>query len=124
MKPVWIIDDDRSIRWVLEKALAREGIEFKSFASADEAMHALTHDAPQIVISDIRMPGSSGLELLQILRGQYPHLPVIIMTAIVSPITRPIPSITAARIPLDAAGSMTRHIVCQCVAPSASAPSL
>ncbi len=81
MKPVWIIDDDRSIRWVLEKALAREGIEFKSFASADEAMHALTHDAPQIVISDIRMPGSSGLELLQILRGQYPHLPVIIMTA-------------------------------------------
>jgi len=81
MKPVWIIDDDRSIRWVLEKALAREGIEFKSFASADEAMRALTHGAPQIVISDIRMPGSSGLDLLQALRGQYPHLPVIIMTA-------------------------------------------
>jgi len=81
MKPVWIIDDDRSIRWVLEKALAREDIEFKSFASADEAMQALTHGAPQIVISDIRMPGSSGLELLQTLRGQYPHLPVIIMTA-------------------------------------------
>ncbi|MDE2310933.1 MAG: nitrogen regulation protein NR(I), partial [Betaproteobacteria bacterium] len=81
MKPVWIIDDDRSIRWVLEKALAREGIEFKSFASADEATQALTHGAPQMVISDIRMPGSSGLELLQTLRGQYPHLPVIIMTA-------------------------------------------
>jgi len=81
MKPVWIIDDDRSIRWVLEKALAREAIEFKSFASADEAMQALTHGAPQMVISDIRMPGSSGLELLQTLRGQYPHLPVIIMTA-------------------------------------------
>ena len=81
MKPVWIIDDDRSIRWVLEKALARENIEFKSFASADEATQALTHATPQIVISDIRMPGSSGLELLQTLRAKYPHLPVIIMTA-------------------------------------------
>ena len=81
MKPVWIIDDDRSIRWVLEKALVREGIEFKSFASADEAVQALTQGAPQVVLSDIRMPGSSGLELLQTLRGQYPHLPVIIMTA-------------------------------------------
>ena len=58
MKPVWIIDDDRSIRWVLEKALTREDIEFKSFASADEAMHALTHGAPQMVISDIRMPSA------------------------------------------------------------------
>jgi two-component system nitrogen regulation response regulator GlnG len=81
MKPVWIIDDDRSIRWVLEKALAREDIEFKSFASADEAMQALTQGTPQIVISDIRMPGSSGLELLQALRERYPNLPVIIMTA-------------------------------------------
>jgi two-component system nitrogen regulation response regulator GlnG len=81
MKPVWIIDDDRSIRWVLEKALAREDIEFKSFASADEALQALAQGTPQIVISDIRMPGSSGLELLQILRERYPNLPVIIMTA-------------------------------------------
>src|SRR5271169_3158549 len=81
MKPVWIIDDDRSIRWVLEKALEREDIEFKSFASADEAMQALNQGTPQIVISDIRMPGSSGLELLQILRERYPSLPVIIMTA-------------------------------------------
>jgi len=81
MKPVWIIDDDRSIRWVLEKALTREDIEFKSFASADEAMQSLTQGTPQIVISDIRMPGSSGLELLQVLRERYPNLPVIIMTA-------------------------------------------
>ena len=81
MKPVWIIDDDRSIRWVLEKALAREHLEFKSFASADEAVQALAQGAPQIVISDIRMPGSSGLELLQILREKFPNLPVIIMTA-------------------------------------------
>jgi two-component system nitrogen regulation response regulator GlnG len=81
MKPVWIIDDDRSIRWVLEKALAREEIDFKSFVSADEALAALQHETPQIVVSDIRMPGSSGLDLLQELRKLHPNLPVIIMTA-------------------------------------------
>ncbi len=80
-KPVWIIDDDRSIRWVLEKALAREQIEYKSFASADEAMAELPASLPQMVISDIRMPGSSGLELLQKMREDHPNLPVIIMTA-------------------------------------------
>jgi two-component system nitrogen regulation response regulator GlnG len=79
--PVWIIDDDRSIRWVLEKALARENIEYKSFASADEAERELGSGTPQAVISDIRMPGKSGLELLQILREKNPSLPVIIMTA-------------------------------------------
>jgi two-component system nitrogen regulation response regulator GlnG len=81
MKPVWIIDDDRSIRWVLEKALEREDLEFKSFASADEATQALSLGPPEMVISDIHMPGSSGLELLQTLRDRYPDLPVIIMTA-------------------------------------------
>ncbi len=80
-KPVWIIDDDRSIRWVLEKALTREEIEYKSFASADEALAELPRNLPQMVISDIRMPGSSGLELLQKLRNDHPNLPVIIMTA-------------------------------------------
>ena len=79
--PVWIIDDDRSIRWVLEKALARENIEYKSFASADDAERELDLDAPQVVISDIRMPGKSGLELLHVLREKNPNLPVIIMTA-------------------------------------------
>jgi two-component system nitrogen regulation response regulator GlnG len=80
--PVWIIDDDRSIRWVLEKALAREHIEHKSFASAEEAEHELEHSTPpQVIISDIRMPGKSGLELLQSLRDHNPGLPVIIMTA-------------------------------------------
>jgi len=81
MKPVWIIDDDRSIRWVLEKSLTREDIEFKSFASADDALRALGHDVPQVVVSDIRMPGSSGLEFLQVLRQRHPMIPVIIMTA-------------------------------------------
>ncbi|TAN74082.1 MAG: response regulator, partial [Gallionella sp.] len=81
MKPVWIIDDDRSIRWVLEKSLAREDIEFKSFATADDALRALGHDVPQVVVSDIRMPGSSGLDFLQKLHQRHPLVPVIIMTA-------------------------------------------
>jgi len=81
MKPVWIIDDDRSIRWVLEKSLAREGIEFKSFATADDALHALSHEVPQVVVSDIRMPGSSGLDFLAKLHQRMPLVPVIIMTA-------------------------------------------
>ena len=81
MKPVWIIDDDRSIRWVLEKSLTRENIEFKSFATADDALRALSNDLPQVVVSDIRMPGSSGLDFLQVLHQRHPLLPVIIMTA-------------------------------------------
>ncbi|MGH8648835.1 MAG: sigma 54-interacting transcriptional regulator, partial [Burkholderiales bacterium] len=81
MKPVWIIDDDRSIRWVFEKALARERIAFKTFASAQEALAALDSETPQVVVSDIRMPGESGLELLQRARALHANLPVIIMTA-------------------------------------------
>src|SRR5574340_434944 len=81
MQPVWIIDDDRSIRWVLEKALTREGIEFKSFATADDALRALDNGLPQVVVSDIRMPGSSGLGFLQALHLRQPIIPVIIMTA-------------------------------------------
>jgi two-component system nitrogen regulation response regulator GlnG len=81
MKPVWIIDDDRSIRWVFEKTLAREDIPFKTFSSAQDALNALAAGAPQVVVSDIRMPGGSGLELLQKLKERHPHLPVIIMTA-------------------------------------------
>ena len=61
MKPVWIIDDDRSIRWVFEKALTRENIAFKAFSSAREALTALESEVPQVVVSDIRMPGESGL---------------------------------------------------------------
>ena len=83
MNPVWIIDDDRSIRWVLEKALAREEIPFKSFASAAEALAALDSGSlpPQVLVSDIRMPGESGLSLLQKVKARFPQLPVIIMTA-------------------------------------------
>ena len=78
---VWIVDDDRSIRWVLEKALQQEGMTTQSFDSADGVMSRLARQQPDVIISDIRMPGASGLDLLAKLREQYPRLPVIIMTA-------------------------------------------
>jgi len=81
MKAVWIIDDDHSIRWVFEKALAREQIEFRSFSTAQDALSALETDTPQVVVSDIRMPGTSGLDLLQQMKERLPDVPVIIMTA-------------------------------------------
>ena len=80
-RPVWIVDDDRSIRWVLEKALAREGIPHKTFASAYEALQALAVDEPQVLVTDVRMPGESGLSLLAKVKERCPHLPVIVMTA-------------------------------------------
>ncbi|MEO8346644.1 MAG: nitrogen regulation protein NR(I) [Betaproteobacteria bacterium] len=81
MKDVWIVDDDRSIRWVLEKALAREGIPFKTFATAYEVLQALGTSRPQVLVSDIRMPGESGLVLLNKVKERYPQIPIIIMTA-------------------------------------------
>jgi two-component system nitrogen regulation response regulator GlnG len=78
---VWIVDDDRSIRWVLEKALQQEGMSTVSFENADSVMTRLNREQPDVLISDIRMPGTSGLDLLAKLREQYPRLPVIIMTA-------------------------------------------
>jgi two-component system nitrogen regulation response regulator GlnG len=78
---VWIVDDDRSIRWVLEKALAREGIPHQTFASAYEVRQALAFAEPQVLISDIRMPGESGLELLADVKERHPQIPIIIMTA-------------------------------------------
>lgn len=81
MKSIWIVDDDDSIRWVLEKALAREGLETRSFSHPDAILEALEQDTPQVLVSDIRMNGSSGLDLLQVLKQRLPSLPVIIMTA-------------------------------------------
>ena len=81
MKPIWIVDDDESIRWVLEKALARENLATKSFSNARDALEALKTGAPQVLVSDIRMPGESGLELLQAVKAKHPGLPVIIITA-------------------------------------------
>jgi two-component system nitrogen regulation response regulator GlnG len=78
---IWVIDDDRSIRWVLEKALKQEGMNVQSFETADKALKLLGTEEPDALITDIRMPGMSGLELLQTINDQRPELPVIIMTA-------------------------------------------
>ncbi len=81
MKPIWVVDDDRSIRWVLEKALERANIPCVSFANAADALAALEHQRPQVLVSDIRMPGLGGLELLRAVKSRHPDVPVIIMTA-------------------------------------------
>jgi len=85
MKPIWIVDDDQSIRFVLEKALLREHLPTRSFSNTRDVLAALStaadDESPQILVSDIRMPGGSGLELLEKVKAKYPGLPVIIMTA-------------------------------------------
>jgi two-component system nitrogen regulation response regulator GlnG len=81
MKPIWIIDDDKSIRWVFEKAMARTEMEFKTFAATPEALNALDNETPQVIVSDIRMPNGSGLDFLQVVKQRLPDVPVIIMTA-------------------------------------------
>lgn len=78
---IWVIDDDRSIRWVLEKALVKAGFSVTTFASAEGVMETLERRQPDAIISDIRMPGMDGLSLLERIQSHYPDLPVIIMTA-------------------------------------------
>jgi two-component system nitrogen regulation response regulator GlnG len=85
MKPIWIVDDDQSIRFVLEKALLREHLPTRSFSNPRDVLAALStasdDEGPQILVSDIRMPGGSGLDLLEKVKAKHPGLPVIIMTA-------------------------------------------
>ncbi|NNF97288.1 MAG: nitrogen regulation protein NR(I) [Halobacteria archaeon] len=78
---VWVVDDDRSIRWVLEKAFKQADMEVKSYEQADSVLKALNNAQPDAIISDIRMPGMDGLELLSRIHSRYPDLPVIIITA-------------------------------------------
>jgi len=78
---VWIVDDDASIRWVLERALRQAGMDVTAFEEADSALSALRRAEPDVLVTDIRMPGRSGLELLQEIRARKPRLPVMVMTA-------------------------------------------
>ena len=78
---IWIIDDDASIRWVLEKALKQADIVVSSFESADAALDALNQSTPDAIITDVRMPGTNGLDFLEHLGKEHPTIPVIIMTA-------------------------------------------
>ncbi len=81
MSKVWIVDDDRSIRWVLEKALTREGLPYRSFENARDVQNALDDETPSVLVSDVRMPGESGLSLLKKIKAAHPQVPVIVMTA-------------------------------------------
>ena len=78
---VWIVDDDQSVRWVLEKALRQADIEARSFDRTEHLLAALKNDAPDVLITDVRMPGMSGLALLERLRTSNPDLPIIVITA-------------------------------------------
>lgn len=78
---VWIVDDDRSIRWVLDKALTSAGIESTAFENGEELLRQIKREQPDVIISDIRMPGIDGLEMLSQLQLSHPQIPTIIMTA-------------------------------------------
>ncbi|MEZ5661013.1 MAG: nitrogen regulation protein NR(I) [Burkholderiaceae bacterium] len=81
MNAVWVVDDDQSIRWVLERALRREGFSVRCFESAPDCLQALASDQPKVLLSDIRMPGGNGIDMLRQVTEDHPGLPVIIMTA-------------------------------------------
>ncbi|WP_027160257.1 nitrogen regulation protein NR(I) [Methylobacter luteus] len=81
LETVWVIDDDKSIRWVLEKAFEKAAITTRSFSSAKDLLTALQHESPDALLTDIRMPGMDGLELLDKIQHSHPDLPVIVMTA-------------------------------------------
>lgn len=78
---VWIVDDDPSIRWVLERAMSKVGWPSRLFESGEEVLASLRREQPGVLVSDIRMPGIDGLALMREVRERYPRLPVIIMTA-------------------------------------------
>jgi two-component system nitrogen regulation response regulator GlnG len=78
---IWIVDDDRSIRWVLERALSAAGMETRTFESGDELLKRVKQEQPDVIVSDIRMPGIDGLTMLSQLQELHPQIPTIIMTA-------------------------------------------
>jgi len=80
-KKIWILDDDKSIRWVLQKALEKNNYSVMAFGNTNEAINQFNHDYPDLIVSDIKMPGESGLQFLEKVKGKFPNIPVIIMTA-------------------------------------------
>ena len=78
---VWVVDDDESIRWVLERSLTREKMTVRTFPGAAELLDALQDEAPDVLITDVRMPGVNGLELMERVHQAHPGLPVIVVTA-------------------------------------------
>ena len=80
-REVWVVDDDASIRWVLERALVDAGLLVREFGDIDEAMRVMGPELPNVVITDIKMPSRKGLEFLETLGDRFPEIPVIVMTA-------------------------------------------
>src|SRR6056300_951430 len=80
-KKIWILDDDKSIRWVLQKALEKNNFTVTSFSNSNEANNHFNHDMPDLIISDIKMHGESGLQFLEKVKTKFPNIPVVIMTA-------------------------------------------
>jgi len=80
-KKIWILDDDKSIRWVLQKALEKNNYNVMAFSNTNEAINQFNHDMPDLIVSDIKMPGESGLQFLEKVKEKFPKIPVIIMTA-------------------------------------------
>ena len=80
-KNIWILDDDKSIRWVLQKALEKNNYNVMAFGNTNEAINQFNHEMPDLIVSDIKMPGESGLQFLEKVKGKFPNIPVIIMTA-------------------------------------------
>ena len=78
---VWVVDDDQSVRWVLEKALRQADMESRSFERAEHLLEAIESSTPDVLITDVRMPGMSGIALLERLRDGHPDLPIIVITA-------------------------------------------
>ena len=80
-KKVWIVDDDKSIRWVLEKALKSNDVDIESFSRPEQVLEKIKNEEPDVIITDIRMPGMDGISLLDRIKQHSPNIPVIIMTA-------------------------------------------
>ena len=81
MKKVWVLDDDKSIRWVFEKALSKANLPCQCFSNTNEAINQFNHETPSVIVSDIRMPGESGIDFLTKVKEKFPLIPIIIMTA-------------------------------------------
>ncbi len=81
MKKVWVLDDDKSIRWVFEKALSKANLPCRCFSNTNEAINQFNHETPSVIVSDIRMPGESGIDFLTKVKEKFPLIPIIIMTA-------------------------------------------
>ena len=112
LKNIWVLDDDQSIRWVIEKALNRNGYIVKTFDSVEDAMDFIGTSNPDLILSDVRMPGKSGLDFLEIVKRDNPQIPVIIMTAysdVETTVTKPIEDA------ISTIDKLTQKIVRNCI---------